>query len=105
MGHAQDYKTFLDIRNFEPAGVLPGRMETGKSLGSAGLTASITCHERGVDVSLRCSQCIRLIKGGPYGARGVAVDAYPQQDDVVPCLELSRNLPKYEPLPGERFDG
>eukprot|EP00444_Apocalathium_aciculiferum_P028089 CAMPEP_0183419324 /NCGR_PEP_ID=MMETSP0370-20130417/25703_1 /TAXON_ID=268820 /ORGANISM="Peridinium aciculiferum, Strain PAER-2" /LENGTH=165 /DNA_ID=CAMNT_0025603111 /DNA_START=37 /DNA_END=534 /DNA_ORIENTATION=- len=98
--HMTDYKSFLDIRNFEPAGFLPGRLDSGK-----GMTASISCNERSVDTSLSCTECIRLIKGGPYGIRGVAVGAYPMEREVLPCLELSKPLPKYEPMSGDRYDG
>mmetsp|Transcript_141347 Transcript_141347/g.368018 ORF Transcript_141347/g.368018 Transcript_141347/m.368018 type:complete len:251 (-) Transcript_141347:322-1074(-) len=97
--HVNDYGSFMDIRNFKPSGFLPGRMDYGQT----NLRASVSCKERSMDTSLRCAECIRLIKGGPYGARGVAVGAYPQQGEVVPCLKLSKSLPKYEPQPGEKI--
>ena len=40
------------------------------------------------------AECVRLIIGGPYGARGVAVGAYPPEQSVLPCLELSKFLPR-----------
>ena len=40
------------------------------------------------------AECVRLIIGGPYGARGVAVGAYPPEQSVIPCLELSKFLPR-----------
>jgi len=101
--HVEDYRAFLGVRNLEPAGVLPGRHQYGA--GSNGLTTRVTCRKRGVDASLSCRQCIRLVKGGPYGARGVAVAAYPQQDQVMGCLSLSALLPKSRPRAGERWDG
>mmetsp|Transcript_44207 Transcript_44207/g.104656 ORF Transcript_44207/g.104656 Transcript_44207/m.104656 type:complete len:240 (-) Transcript_44207:212-931(-) len=99
--HAQDYEAFLSIRNLEPAGVLPGRFDSGK----LALKASVSCRDRGIDVDLRCTECMRLVIGGPYGARGVAVGAYPPQPEVTGCLNQSKMLPVNRPLAGERWDG
>lgn len=101
--HIKDYESFLGVRNIEPAGFLPGRHEYG--VGGNALQARVTCRERGVDVSLVCAECVRLVKGGPYGARGVAVGAYPPQGEVSGCLALSEPLPESRPMAGERWDG
>lgn len=99
--HSQDFGKFLELRNFEPAGFLPSRFD-GRD---ATVKATLNCRDRTVDASLKCAECVRLIKGGPYGARGVAVGAYPQQAEVLPCLQLSKSLPRYAPQPGEKMDG
>mmetsp|Transcript_58403 Transcript_58403/g.107804 ORF Transcript_58403/g.107804 Transcript_58403/m.107804 type:complete len:235 (+) Transcript_58403:69-773(+) len=99
--HSQDYDAFLSVRNLEPAGILPGRFDSQKRA----LAASVDCRERSVDTELRCAQCIRLVIGGPYGARGVAVGAFPPQPEVLGCLEQSKLLPVTQPRAGERWDG
>jgi len=101
--HVQDYESFLGVRNLKPAGVLPGRHEYG--VGKNAFRTTVTCRERTVDLSLSCAECIRLVKGGPYGARGVAVGAFPQQPQVLGCLSLSAPLPENRPLAGEKWDG
>ena len=96
--HATDYQAFLNVRNVKPQGFLPYHGQTN-------FNTTVFCKERGVDVSLSCAECVRLIIGGPYGARGVAVAAFPAQDSVLPCLELSQFLPITKPKTGERWDG
>jgi len=96
--HATDYQAFLNVRNVKPQGFLPYH-------GQAQYNTTVLCKERSVDVSLSCAECVRLIVGGPYGARGVAVAAFPSQDSVLPCLELSKPLPITKPQSGERWDG
>ena len=46
---------------------------------------------------------MRLIIGGPYGARGVAVGAYPPEQSVLPCLELSKFLPRTDWLFADKY--
>lgn len=96
--HAEDYEAFLNIRNVKPQGFLPYH-------GSNSFNTTVMCRERMVDVSLSCAECVRLIIGGPYGARGVAVGAYPPEQSVLPCLELSKFLPRTKPKSHERWDG
>jgi len=96
--HAKDYQAFLNVRNVKPQGFLPYH-------GQSNLNTTVFCKERAVDASLSCAECVRLILGGPYGARGVAVAAFPAQNDVVPCLGLSKFLPITKPKTGERWDG
>eukprot|EP00435_Cladocopium_sp_Y103_P034345 s1039_g8.t2 len=96
--HADDYQAFLNIRNVKPQGFLPYH-------GSNDFNTTVMCRERKVDVSLSCAECVRLIIGGPYGARGVAVGAYPPEQSVIPCLELSKFLPRTKPKSHERWDG
>ena len=96
--HATDYEAFLNVRNVKPQGFLPYH-------GQATFNTTVYCKERAVDVGLSCAECVRLIIGGPYGARGVAVAAFPAQDSVLPCLELSKFLPLAKPQAGERWDG
>lgn len=101
--HIKDYQAFLGVRNVEPAGFLPGRHEYGAAK-RKGLSTQVTCRKRSIDASLRCADCIRLVLGGPYGARGVAVGAFPPQDGVMGCLGLSAMLPENDPRPGEKWD-
>ncbi|CAJ1348763.1 unnamed protein product [Effrenium voratum] len=96
--HAEDYQAFLNIRNVKPQGFLPYH-------GSNSFNTSVMCRERAIDVSLTCAECVRLIIGGPYGARGVAVGAYPPEAQVLPCLGLSKRLPKTKAKEHERWDG
>ena len=96
--HATDYMAFLKVRNVEPQGFLPYH-------GQSVYNTTVLCKERSVDLSLSCAECVRLIVGGPYGARGVAVAAFPAEDSVLPCLKLSKNLPIVKPKSGERWDG
>lgn len=91
-------QAFLNIRNVKPQGFLPYH-------GSNSFNTTVMCRERMVDVSLSCAECVRLIIGGPYGARGVAVGAYPPEQSVLPCLELSKFLPRTKPKSHERWDG
>jgi len=96
--HTDDYQAFMNVRNVKPQGFLP-------SSSAGNLKTSVTCRDREIDATLTCVECVRLILGGPYGARGVAVAAYPPQPDVVPCLGMSKLLPVTKPSSHERWDG
>ncbi|CAE8603712.1 unnamed protein product [Polarella glacialis] len=100
--HRSDFDAFLGLRNLKPAGFLPGQrasLPEGQTR-----TATVTCHDRGIDETLTCGECMRLVLGGPYGARGVAVPAYPPQSEVLGCLSKTRALPEYKPQEGDRWD-
>ncbi|CAE6971419.1 Smyd3 [Symbiodinium sp. CCMP2592] len=84
-----DFQRHLKIRGFE----------------NAGETASLSCRERQVDPEVRCSECVRLLRGGYYGHLGVCVPAYPPRQDAIGCLALSRTIDMPAPATEEDDSG
>lgn len=72
--HYGEFERFLKIRGFDPAQV------------------ALHCRERAIDVDVKCSACLRLLRGGHYGSLGISVPAYPPQESVLGCLDLSKTL-------------
>jgi len=69
---AADFERLLKLRGFRNA------------------TVTLNCRERQIDAEIRCGQCIRLLRGGFYGALGISVPAYPHAPDAVSCISLSK---------------
>lgn len=69
-----DFEHLLKIRGFQ----------------NEGEQSSLNCRERQIDAEIKCSECVRLLRGGYYGHLGVSVPAYPPQPEV-PGLD---DLPK-----------
>mmetsp|Transcript_60374 Transcript_60374/g.141112 ORF Transcript_60374/g.141112 Transcript_60374/m.141112 type:complete len:212 (+) Transcript_60374:226-861(+) len=84
-----DFQRLLKIRGFE---------NTGES-------SSLSCRQRQVDAEIRCSECVRLLRGGYYGHLGVSVPAYPPQQDAVGCLMLSKTIDMPAPATEEDDSG
>eukprot|EP00403_Amphidinium_massartii_P036853 CAMPEP_0178439990 /NCGR_PEP_ID=MMETSP0689_2-20121128/36495_1 /TAXON_ID=160604 /ORGANISM="Amphidinium massartii, Strain CS-259" /LENGTH=193 /DNA_ID=CAMNT_0020062645 /DNA_START=41 /DNA_END=619 /DNA_ORIENTATION=- len=72
----EDFERLLKLRGFQ----LEGQQ------------ATLTCRERTVDPEVTCSECVRLLRGGYYGALGVSVPAFPPQREAVGCLQLSKMI-------------
>ena len=84
-----DFEHFLKIRGFQ----------------NVGQQASLSCRERQIDPEIRCSECVRLLRGGFYGHLGVSVPAYPPQSDAFGCLALSRLIDMPAPATTEDDSG
>ena len=61
-----DFEGLLKIRGFQ----------------NEGEQSSLNCRERQIDAEIKCSECVRLLRGGYYGHLGVSVPAYPPQPEV-----------------------
>lgn len=91
---------FLQLRGFVPAAPPEHLKDPEKSaayrqiqmISDAGTIA--TCRQRRMDTDLVCTECARIITGGPYGARGITLAAHPPQPEVTDCLALSHDLPE-----------
>ncbi|CAJ1372116.1 unnamed protein product [Effrenium voratum] len=84
-----DFEDFLKLRGFQ----------------NEGQEASLTCRERTTDPEIRCSECVRLLKGGFYGHLGVSVPAYPPQGEAMGCLGLSKVIDMPAPATEEDDSG
>ena len=84
-----DFEHFLKIRGFQ----------------NEGQQASLSCRERQIDPEMRCSECIRLLRGGYYGHLGVSVPAYPPQPEALGCLALSKLIDMPAPSTTEDDSG
>ncbi|CAK9100536.1 unnamed protein product [Durusdinium trenchii] len=84
-----DFQHFLKIRGFQ----------------NEGQQASLSCRERQIDPEIKCSECVRLLRGGYYGHLGVSVPAYPPQSDALGCLALSKLIDMPAPSTTEDDSG
>eukprot|EP00435_Cladocopium_sp_Y103_P032624 s2351_g8.t1 len=84
-----DFGHFLKIRGFQ----------------NEGQQASLNCRDRQIDAEIKCSECVRLLRGGYYGHLGVSVPAYPPQNEALGCLALSKLIDMPAPSTTEDDSG
>lgn len=87
--HYGDFERLLKLRGFQ----------------NEGQVATLTCRERQLDADMLCAECVRLLRGGHYGALGISVPAYPPQREAIGCLALSKLLDMPAPSTEEDDSG
>eukprot|EP00929_Paragymnodinium_shiwhaense_P119475 TRINITY_DN91380_c0_g1_i1.p1 TRINITY_DN91380_c0_g1~~TRINITY_DN91380_c0_g1_i1.p1 ORF type:complete len:282 (+),score=23.68 TRINITY_DN91380_c0_g1_i1:37-846(+) len=93
MEHVDDFARLLQVRSSDISQASAGLPGDDERWRQCPIAASVHCSERRADPSIRCAECIRLMRGGPYPDWGILAPSYPPAPAVMNCLNQTRELP------------